>query len=85
MNDQILVRVVDRRTNRLEQAQARVDPELMQVAVHVERNAVDVFHDEVGHTVMGCAAVEQLRNRRVVEIGEDLPLVAQAQFGCVDR
>ena len=38
---------------------------------------VDVLHDEVGQAVVGRAAVEQARDVRVLERGEDLPLGAK--------
>ena len=38
-----------------------------------------VLHHEVGLAVLGFAGVEQARDVRVVQAGEDLPLGAEAQ------
>ena len=81
VHDQVLMRVVDRRADRLEQPQPVGDREALPIAVVVEADAVDVFHDEVGHAFLRRAAVEELRDVRMVEIGQYLALALQSEFG----
>ena len=47
-------------------------------ADHVDRTAFDVLHDEIRHALDCLATVEQPRDVRMTEIGEDLHLVAKA-------
>ena len=55
-------------------------------AKDVDRAAYDVFHGEEGDAVGGGAAVKEAGDVRVVEISEDLALVAQSRgrFGRAD-
>jgi hypothetical protein len=72
MDDQVLMRVVHRGADVTEETKARRDPELAPIAVHRDRHAVDVLHDEKRKLVVGDTAVEQLRDATVSERGEDL-------------
>jgi len=74
VNYQALVRRMHGGTNRLKQAQARRNVEHLAVAVLVDRNSVDVFHDDVGAAIGECAAVDQVRDIRMIQLGEDLAL-----------
>ena len=79
VDDQVLVGEVDRRADLPEElAAARWVGSFRVVAILVDRLPLDVLHDEVGAAVLGGAAVEQLGDVRVVEVGEDLALGAEA-------
>src|SRR5688572_27560550 len=52
------------------------------VAILVDRQALDVLHDEIRQAVLSGVAIEQACDVRMIETGEDLPLVAEtAQHG----
>ena len=78
VDDQVLVGEVDGRADLPEELQALAHRQLPVVAVLVDRPPLDVLHDEVGAAVLGGAAVEQLGDVRMVEVGEDLALGAEA-------
>ena len=50
----------------------------MIVGVAIDRRALHVLHHEVGKALGRGAAVEEPRDVRMVQRGEDLPLVAEA-------
>src|SRR5262252_7814909 len=84
MNDQVLVRVLNGRTNGEEQTEALRDPKPAAVAILVKRPAPDVLHDEVGKTIFSAGAIEQASDVGMLEPGQDLTLVAEAvqnEFG----
>ena len=74
MDDEVLVRVLDGGADVEEQPQPRVDPEPVRVAVGGDRLTVDVLHHEVRQLAVGHAAVEELRDVRMAQRREDLPL-----------
>ena len=78
MDDQVLVGVLDRRADLAEEVQPRGGVQALRVAVVDDRLALDVLHHEVGQAVRRRAAVEQAGDVRVLEAGEDLPLVPEA-------
>ncbi len=78
MDDQALVGVLHRPAEQQEELQALRRVELPQLGILAERHPFHVFHDEVGEAVGGGAAIEQARDVRMVEPGEDLPLGAEA-------
>ena len=78
VDDQVLVRVLHRRGQLQEEVEPRVGVEFAAIGVVDQRRAVDILHHQVGPSVGGGAAVEQPRDVRVVESGEDLPLGAEA-------
>ncbi len=57
-----------------EKLEAVVDREALLVAIPVDRAALDVFHDDVGETVLGGPAVEQPGDVGVLQAGQDPPL-----------
>jgi hypothetical protein len=61
-----------------ENPQTFADVEILFAAVIEKRRAFDVFHDEIRETFIGRPAVEKPRDERMIEIGEDLPLVSKA-------
>ena len=72
MDDEILVRVVHGGAHIMEETQPLLDPEALAVAVGGDRHAIHVLHDEERQLSVGDAAVEQLRDVRVVQRREDL-------------
>jgi hypothetical protein len=50
----------------------------MLVAIDIDRTAFGVLHNQVRQTIGGCAGVEEARNVRMVQLGEDLHLVSEA-------
>ena len=66
------VRELDGGAHLLEQAQAVREAEPLRVAVAVDLLAVDDLHHEVGQTVLGGAAVEEARDPRVNQVGQNL-------------
>ena len=77
MNDKMPVRVGNRGADFAKQFQPFDNGERVRVAVLVDRKSFDVFHDEIGKAVPRRPAVEQPRNVRVIEAGQNLPLVAE--------
>src|SRR6202030_833524 len=78
MHDQAAVRAVDRLADGLDQPQARRQVEVAPRAVVGDRLAVPPFEREVWTAVGTGAAVEQAREVRMVEAGEDLALAHEA-------
>ena len=74
MDDQIPVRVGHRAAHDQEHAQPIGERQLVPVAVAVDGLALDELHHDVGRAVVGRAAVEEPRDVRMLEAGEDLPL-----------
>jgi len=77
VDHEVLVRVLHRRADRAEEEESLPDAEAVAVAVLAERPPLDVLHDEVRQAVLGRPSVEQLRDVRVVERRQDLPLPAE--------
>src|SRR5262245_20296367 len=77
MDDEVLVRVRDRRAYLAEQFEAVTNRKPMRAAVLVDRLAIDVLHDEVRNTVVSCPTVEETRNIRMCKAGQDLPFVVE--------
>src|SRR5580700_819738 len=78
MDDQPLVGVLHRRTDLQEQAQSLGNGSAAAIAVLIERLAVDQLHHKVGDAVLGGAAIMQASDIRMIEVGENLPLVLEA-------
>ena len=62
-----------------EEPEPVVDAEALLVGPDGDRLAVDIFHDDIGRAVVQLAAVEQAGDVGVGEVGEDLPLAAEAR------
>ncbi len=74
MDDEVSVRVCDRRTGLEKQYKPVLDAQSPLLTVVNERVALDVFHREVRLAVVAKSAVIKGRDVRVPEPGEDLPL-----------
>ena len=85
MYDEIRMCVMHRVTHLPEQANRRFEVGSLLPAVLVDRYAVDVFHDEKRHVVIGGTSIEQHRDVRMLEIGQDLTFsheTAPEVIGC---
>ena len=78
MNDQVLVRVLDRGADVDEQLEPLAEVEPVFIAVLIERLAFDVLHYEIRLAIIRLASVDQSRDVRVIEARENLPLGAKA-------
>ena len=78
MNDKVLMRVGDRRAHLAKERQALGRGQRIRVAVGVNRFAVHVLHDEIGQAVIGRPAIDQARDVGMIELRQDLPLIAKA-------
>src|SRR4029079_13397257 len=78
VDDEVLVRRVDGAADVDEQAQSRCDVEPVAIAVGSDRQTVDVLHHQIWKLPFRRAAVEQLRDVRMTQRGEDLPLSDEA-------
>ena len=65
MNDQILMRVLNRRTDLTKEFETFVRRELMLIAIPRNASALDVLHNEKGQSILSRAAVKQSSNIRV--------------------
>lgn len=84
MDDTAIVSILHCFADLTEQAQGVRYAQFPAVAPLIDQLAVDVFHHHVGDVVLRAAAVEQTSDVRVVETGQDLPLIsetAQHLFG----
>src|SRR6185369_279469 len=77
MNHQLFMRVLHGIAKQREQTKAIGNVEPLPIRVLIQRPAFDVFHDEIRIAGFGGAATEQTANVRVIESGENLPLVAE--------
>src|SRR4051812_29148014 len=78
MNDEILVRVLNRRAHRAEQFKSSGGGESLSVAKFIDGLAFDVFHYEVREATLCRAAIEQTSDVWMIEAGQYLPFVAEA-------
>ncbi len=72
VHDEVLMSVVHRGTNRLKELEPCNDVEMLRVAIGVNRNTVDVLHDDVCGTVRKRATIQEMRDVGMIELGEDL-------------
>ena len=79
VHHQALVRVAHGAADLEEELEPVVDRERPARGPDVDRLALDVLHDEVGHALVGAAAVEEPRDVGVVQRGKDLALGAEAR------
>ena len=77
VHHQIAMRILHRRADLNEQLEALANEQGAAVAIRVDGFAIDVFHHEIGRSVLEIAAVDQSRDRRMIERGEDMPLAVQ--------
>ena len=83
VDDQVLVRVLNGGADVTKELQARGGVEPVRVAVIDDRLPFDVLHGEVRPAVRRAATVEQARDERMLEAGENLPFVPEAPHDAV--
>ena len=74
MHNEVLMGVMHCGTDGLKKLEAGYDIQSVRVAEGVDGDAVDVFHDDVGRAVRQGAAVHEMRDVRMIELGQDLAL-----------
>src|SRR5690349_14871646 len=67
--------VLDGLANAAKQADAIADGQLVFIGVSVKRQPVDKVHDEVRPPVRSRAAIDQPRDKGMIQCGEYLPLI----------
>ena len=72
VNHEVLVRVLHRGADSAEQPQALRNRQRLSIAVLGDRSAIDVLHDEERSAIRQRARIQQSRDVRVLERGEDL-------------
>src|SRR5262249_35091498 len=78
MDDQIAVRIVDGGADFLKQLEALMNGQVMVIAVFIDGFTLDVFDNEIGDSILGFPAVDELGDMRMLQIGKNLPFTAQA-------
>ena len=59
MDDEVAMRVIDRRADRQEQAEADLDSQLVLRRIGRDPGTVDVLHDDVREAAVGGPAIKQ--------------------------
>src|SRR5215217_2562193 len=77
MNHCVTMCVGDRGAHVTKKFQSFSDRESMFVAILIDWQPFDVLHYEIRQAVLGCAAVEEARDIRMIEAGEYLSLVTE--------
>ena len=78
MDHQVLVRVVDGGADGEEEIHALADGKPVGIAVLIDRGAGDEVHHEIGAAVGGGAAIQELGDIGVIEVGQNLALGIEA-------
>src|SRR5579863_1765788 len=74
MHDEVLMGVMHRGTNDLKQLEPGRQVETVRITEGVDGEAIDVLHDNVDGSVRQGAAVQEMRDIRMIELGQDLTL-----------
>ncbi len=85
MNDKVLVRVMNGVAQCSKQFKALAHGELIRVAVFVDPSALDVFHHQIGQSVIRLSAVDQSRDVRVLKLSECLTFLFEASAAFIGR
>ena len=78
VHDQIAVRIVNRRANRDEQLEALAYEQRAAVAVTIDGFAIDILHDQVRCAVLEVAAVDEARDRAMIERRQNVTFTVQS-------
>ena len=78
MDDQILMRVLNRGANGAKQFHSLDDRECVCLTIGVDRLAVDVFHHEKGIAFICRSHIQQSRNVVVIKMSQNLSLASKA-------
>src|ERR1700685_2360849 len=78
MDDEVLMGELDSFTN----ANKKLDPlwngEVLLIAEAVDRHAVHIFHGQIQIAILRDATIEKARYIRMLQAGENLPLLAES-------
>jgi hypothetical protein len=78
MDDQVLVSVVYGGAEAAEKFQPLRDRQSVRLTIAIDGLAFDQLHHEVGKAILGCATVNESRDIRVLQTGQNLSLVLEA-------
>lgn len=78
VDDEVLVRVLYAGADLEKELKGVGDPQVLSIGELVDANSVDVLHHEVRPAIFECAAIEQPRDRRVLERGKNLAFGAES-------
>src|SRR5688572_23357483 len=78
MDDEILMGERDRGADLLKQIELCLNTERICTHIFGYRQSFDVLHYEIGQPFISCSAIDQLRDVRMPERGEYLPLIEKA-------
>ena len=84
VNDEIAMRVIDRRTDVEKHPEPVVDRQSAIGGKGRQPRTIDVLHDEIGQAVVGRAAVEQTADVRMLQARERLALATEAREDEID-
>ena len=76
----MLMREMNRRADFAEQLERSCRSQAVRVAKSIQPHALDIFHRQVGLPAAGDAAIQQARDIRMLEAGQNLPLLPKT-FG----
>lgn len=79
MNDEMLMRVVNRGADLLNECQTRRRGELIAIAVVIDPQPFDILHGDERSSVGRVTAIEQARDVGMIEPRQDLPFGAKAR------
>ena len=79
------MRIRDRGADLAKELKPLIHREVATIAILINRFARDILHDEIRKTVFGRARIKQSRDMRMVEVRENLPLIAKMaqHFFCI--
>ena len=86
VHDEVGVRVRDRLQDVEKETEACLDPQRVVIAIAVDALTVDVFEDEIGLACWRHAGIDEVRDVRVGEPGEDVAFAPEPLFaGAADQ
>jgi hypothetical protein len=77
MHHEMPVCMLHRRANTQEKAKALPNAQLPLAAVFSDPHAIDIFHDDVGQILADGASIQQPRDVRVIQAGQNLPFAPE--------
>ncbi len=83
MHDQVVVGILHGKTNLLEQLQTFGNRKFSRVAEFCDRLALDAFHHDELTAILCHSPIEQPRDVRMVETGQDSALLAESTFDLI--
>jgi hypothetical protein len=74
MNNPLLMRMLNRRTNLYKKSKSLLRGQIIRVAIFRDLNSTDQFHYKVWPPIVRCSRIKHLRNVRMVHQRQRLPL-----------